>query len=175
MRSRHGLPTTTFTVIDRRHFVITAAALACLISTGRDAAAGGVSADTMTDAAPFERTELFREAYDKLVAGATPTEGKVSLELPELAENGNFVPVTITVDSPMTDTDHVRKIHILSTGNPVANVATFHLSPLNGSARVQSRMRLARSQDVVVVAELSTGELTMSTLTVKVALGGCQT
>jgi sulfur-oxidizing protein SoxY len=85
------------------------------------------------------------------------------------------VPITIFTDNPMTAEDHVMAVHILSTGNPVARVATFHLSPLNGSARVQSRMRLARTQDVVVLAELSKGDVRMSAVIVKVTIGGCAT
>ncbi len=79
----------------------------------------------------------------------------------------------MTVDSPMTDADHVKAIHIVSTANPVALVATFHLSPVNAIARVQSRMRLAKTQDVIVLAELSNGRLLMSTTKVGVTIGGC--
>lgn len=157
---------------NRRSFIITAAAAgACLAPLLKAAGALAQPADI----APFERTPLFETELKKLLAGAVPTDGKITVDLPEMAENGNFVPITMSVDSPMTDADHVRAIHILSSGNPVAHVATFRLSPLNGRARVQSRMRLARSQDVVVLAELSNGEITMSTMTVKVTLGGCQT
>ncbi len=102
-----------------------------------------------------------------------PIEGKITVELPEIAENGNFVPLTITVDSPMTADDYVRKIHLLSTNNPVARVATFHLSPINAVARVQSRMRLSKTQDVVVVAEMSNGDMAIATSLVKVTIGGC--
>ena len=158
-------------LLNRRSFIITAAAGACLAPLLKSATALAQTADT----APFERTPLFETELKTLLAGAVPTDGKITVDLPEMAENGNFVPITMTVDSPMTDADHVRAIHILSSGNPVAHVATFRLSPLNGRARVQSRIRLARSQDVVVLAELSNGEITMSTMTVKVTLGGCQT
>ncbi|HEY8194887.1 MAG TPA: thiosulfate oxidation carrier protein SoxY, partial [Hyphomicrobium sp.] len=87
--------------------------------------------------------------------------------------NGNFVPITIVVESPMTDADHVKAIHLLSTANPVAHVATFRLSPINAVARVQSRMRLAKTQDVVTLAELSTGQMLIATTFVKVTIGGC--
>lgn len=131
-------------------------------------------AQAAADAAAPERTAQFKEAFDKLIAGATPVEGRIAVDLPETAENGNFVPVSISVDSPMTDADHVKTIHLLSTGNPWANVATFHLSPRNGLAKVQSRMRLARTQDVIVLAEMSDGSLAISTTLVKVTIGGCQ-
>ncbi len=166
-------------VIDRRCFVRSAASIAGLIAgffSGYGPGVGIPSALAQSsDAMPFERTPHFKDAYAQLLAGATPTEGKIILELPEVAENGNLVPITIAIDSPMTPVEHVKAIHILASGNPVARVATFQLTPLNGIARIQSRMRLARSQDVVVVAQLSSGEMTVATMTVKVALGGCQT
>lgn len=157
-------------VLNRRSFVLVALGAACstqLLGSGRALADPGA-------VLPFERTPHFEEAFQKLLAGATPVEDLIAVDLPEIAENGNFVPITIVAESPMTDADHVRTIHILSSGNPVAPVATFRLSPLNGTARVQSRMRLARSQDVIVLAEMSTGALAIATMTVKVTIGGCQ-
>lgn len=128
------------------------------------------------DAAPsqLERSKSFNEVFAALTNGAKPADGMIVLDLPEIAENGNFVPVTITIDSPMTEADHVTAIHLLSTANPVAKVATFKLSAVNGVARVQSRMRLAKTQDVVVLAQLSTGAIAMAMQTVKVTIGGCQ-
>ena len=122
----------------------------------------------------LERSKSFNEVFAALTNGAKPADGMIVLDLPEIAENGNFVPVTITIDSPMTEADHVTAIHLLSTANPVAKVATFKLSAVNGVARVQSRMRLAKTQDVVVLAQLSTGAIAMAMQTVKVTIGGCQ-
>ena len=122
----------------------------------------------------LERSKSFNEVLAALTNGAKPADGMIVLDLPEIAENGNFVPVTITIDSPMTEADHVTAIHLLSTANPVAKVATFKLSAVNGVARVQSRMRLAKTQDVVVLAQLSTGAIAMAMQTVKVTIGGCQ-
>ncbi|MGQ0456194.1 MAG: thiosulfate oxidation carrier protein SoxY [Hyphomicrobium sp.] len=134
---------------------------------------GSALADS--DATGVERTPQFQDALKALLAGREPLDGGVMVELPEIAENGNFVPITILAESPMTAEDHVRSIHLLSSGNPVARVSTFHISPMNGIARVQSRMRLARTQDVVVIAEHSTGALRMTTTLVKVTIGGCAT
>lgn len=120
-----------------------------------------------------ERSKLFEEAMSALLKGAAPVEGKITLELPEIAENGNFVPLTVSVESPMTDDNYVKAIHILSSANPVARVATFHLAPVNSVARVQSRMRLAKTQDVFAIAELSDGSLAIGSATVKVTIGGC--
>jgi sulfur-oxidizing protein SoxY len=157
--------TTTIQVLSRRAFIVSAAAGLCVPSLL--AHAEEPAASTMV------RTPQFEEALKAILASATPVEGKVVLELPEIAENGNFVPVTVTVDHLMTDADYVKAIHILSTGNPVARVAAFHLSPINAIARVQSRMRLAKTQDVIALAELSDGTWAVATTLVKVTIGGC--
>lgn len=158
---------TEFAVLHRRGLLLSAGAAALLGPTFLAAAA--------EEAVPqaLERSKQFEEAYAALLAGATPIEGKITLELPEIAENGNFVPLSVTVDNPMADDDYVKTIHILSTSNPVARVASFHLSPINGIARVQSRIRLAKTQDVIAVAVLSGGAMLISTSLVKVTIGGC--
>lgn len=150
-------------VLNRRTFIASASAAACFAPFIADA----------RDTATLERSKQFEDAFAKLLNGATPVEGKVALELPESAENGNFVSVTILVDSPMTEHDHVKAIHLLSTANPVAHVATFRLTLMNAIARVQSRMRLAKTQDVIALAELSNGTLAIATTRVKVGIGGC--
>lgn len=153
-------------ILSRRAFLVAGVAAAAL-AAALPALAGAVGST-------LEQTEQFKDAFAKIVGQATPVEGKITVDLPETAENGNFVPVSILIDSPMTDADHVKAIHLLSTGNPFAHVATFRLSPLNGLAKVQTRMRLARTQDVVVLAEMSDGTLAIATTLVKVTIGGCQ-
>lgn len=154
-------------VLDRRSLVISAASAAFLLTNFRG------QAEDVAPAPVLERSGQFADAYAALVAGAKPLEGKITLELPEVAENGNFVPLTVSVDSPMTDQDYVKTIHILSTSNPVARIASFHLSPANGIAKVQSRIRLAKSQEVIALAHLSNGLMLLGTTTVKVTIGGC--
>lgn len=153
-------------VLSRRTFFISAAAAAvpspCFAQAAETQGSG-----------PGEPSANFKDELAKIIGSAKPADGKVTIDLPEIAENGNFVPITITVDSPMTDADYVKAVHILSTENPVARVATFHLRPANAVARVQSRMRLAKTQDVVVLAELSSGQMFISTTMVKVTIGGC--
>lgn len=127
-------------------------------------------AETPTE---LTRSELFEEAFREAIGNATPIEGKITIDLPEIAENGNFVPITISIDSPMTAEDHVKTVHLLSTSNPFARVATFHLKPINAVARIQSRMRLAKTQDVFVVAEMANGTIAASSALVKVTIGGC--
>lgn len=157
---------TVISVLNRRSFLLAASAAAAVFPAGIAFADDAASP-------PMERTKQFEEAFAALLAGTKPAEGLIAVDLPEIAENGNFVPITMSVESPMTDADHVKLIHILSTGNPVAKIATFHLSPLNGQARIQSRIRLAKTQDVIVLAQMSSGALAIATQTVKVTIGGC--
>ena len=156
---------TKFSNVNRRAFLASSAAAAVLTPFL-------VYAETSSPLT-LERSRKFEEDFAKLIGGATPVDGKIAVDLPEIAENGNFVPITIAVDSPMTDADHVKAIHLLSTANPFAHVATFHLSPINAVARVQTRMRLAKTQDVVTLAELSNGQMLIATTLVKVTIGGC--
>jgi sulfur-oxidizing protein SoxY len=116
---------------------------------------------------------LFEQALDAILGEAKPIPGKITLEIPEIAENGNTVPYAIAIDSPMTPADHIKAIHVLSTANPLPNVASFGLTLLSGRAAVSSRMRLAKTQDVVVLAELSTRRFIIGRRTVKVTIGGC--
>jgi sulfur-oxidizing protein SoxY len=143
----------------RREVVAGAAALATLGGFGGGAAA-----------AP---TPHYAEALAAFLDGREPATGGIVLETPEVAENGNMVAVSIDVDSPMTEGDHVRQVVLLATRNPVALVARYHFTPLSGRAFVASRMRLAETQDVVAMAELSDGSLRRATRLVRVTVGGC--
>jgi len=117
--------------------------------------------------------EGWEQAVRKVLGDAKPIEGKVLIDLPEIAENGNTVPFTVSVDSPMSETDYVKAVHIIATANPQPGVATFRFSPLSGKANVASRMRLAKTQDVIAIAELGDGRFLMSKRNVKVTIGGC--
>lgn len=124
---------------------------------------------------PLLPTAQYADALAKIVGGGTPIEGRMMLELPEDAENGNIVPYKISIESPMTDADHVARVHLLSTQNPQASVATFHFTPLSGKAVVSGRMRLAKTQEVVAVALTSDNTLLVARTTVNVGIGGCGT
>lgn len=123
--------------------------------------------------APAQADDGWEAALKKVIGDAEPIEGKVTLDMPEIAENGNTVPFSISVDSPMTEQEYVKAVHVFSTGNPQPVVATFHFSPQSGKAAVSSRMRLAKTQDIVTVAELSDGKFALAKRTVKVTIGGC--
>ncbi|MHC5653578.1 thiosulfate oxidation carrier protein SoxY [Stappia sp.] len=112
-------------------------------------------------------------AIDAFTGGTAPEEGTVSLTAPEIAENGNTVPVGVSVDSPMTDEDHVTDVILLAAGNPAPGVATFHFTPMSGAAEATTRMRLAKTQDVIALAKTSTGKVYVDRKTVKVTIGGC--
>jgi len=114
------------------------------------------------------------DPIDPLVANGAPVrKGKVKLELPQLADNGNSVPIRIAVDSPMTAADHVKSIHLYSERNPVRNMANFYLGPRAGKAEINSRVRLAGSQRVTAVAQLSDGTFWSDTAAIVVTLSAC--
>jgi sulfur-oxidizing protein SoxY len=108
-----------------------------------------------------------------LTDGAPVRKGKVTLVLPQLADNGNSVPIRITVDSPMTAADHVKSIHLYSERNPVPNMANFYLGPRAGKAEIDSRVRLAGSQRVTAVAKLSDGSFWYDSAPIVVTLSAC--
>lgn len=108
----------------------------------------------------------------KVLKGAAPKEGKVKISLPQIAENGNTVPFTVTVDSPMTAADYVKEIHVIAEGNPSPQVATFRFTP-TGKAQVSMRMRLGKTQDVRAVALMSDGSAYEARQEIKVTIGGC--
>ena len=113
------------------------------------------------------------EAIKKFTGGKTPIEGKVKLDLPEIAENGNTVPMTVTVDSPMTEQSHVTDVMIVANENPRSGVVVLHFSPASGVAEANTRIRLAATQDVIAVAKMNDGSFYMASKQVKVTIGGC--
>ncbi|MFZ4757807.1 MAG: thiosulfate oxidation carrier protein SoxY [Burkholderiaceae bacterium] len=132
-------------------------------SLGADGGAGGAGLDG----------ESFDAALRSILAGRVPRDAGVTLDLPPLSENGNAVDLTVRIDSPMTAADHVRAIHVLSEKNPAPRVASFRLTPRSGRAEVSTRIRLATTQRVVVLAETSAGALLRAEREVIVVLGAC--
>lgn len=113
------------------------------------------------------------EEMKKLFGGKSMGEGKIKLDLPEIAENGLVVPINIDVDSPMTDADFVKSVHVFADGNPLPQVVTYTFTPESGRASASTRMRLAQTQNVIAVAEMSNGALYSAKAQVKVTIGGC--
>ncbi|WP_339762988.1 thiosulfate oxidation carrier protein SoxY [uncultured Hoeflea sp.] len=117
------------------------------------------------------------EEAEKMVmefaGGATPAEGKITLTAPEIAENGNTVPVSVSVESAMEGDDLVDSVIIFADGNPNPAVATFHFTELSGEALATTRIRLAKTQNVIAVAKMKDGSVFMDKKQVKVTIGGC--
>ncbi len=133
-------------------------------------AAGGVVLKSGTANADEKMTN---EAIMKLIGDKKPTDGKITLELPQIAENGNTVPVGVNVESPMTADNYVKSVHLFAEGNPAPDVASLHFTPMSGKASAATRMRLAGTQNVVAVAEMSDGSVFRTQQEVKVTIGGC--
>ena len=106
-------------------------------------------------------------------ANAEIGKGKVKLDIPPLVENGNTVPMSVQVESPMTASDYVRAIHVFNEKNPQPNVVSIHLGPRAGKADVSVRIRLADTQRVVAIAEMSDGSFWSDTVNVIVTVAAC--
>ncbi len=114
-------------------------------------------------------------AIRAVIGDASAEEGGITLRLPAIAENGGQVPLTVLVDSPQTAERHVTAIHVFATRNPTPGVADFRLTPFMARAEVQTRIRLAEEQRVIVLARFSDGTLRQATADVRVTTGGCLT
>ncbi len=112
-------------------------------------------------------------AIRTFTGGVEANPGRVRFEIPPLVENGNAVGVTVTVESPMTEVDYVKRIALINEKNPQPDMVIFHLGPRAGKAKVSTRVRLATSQTVAVVAELSDGSFWISEAKVIVTLAAC--
>ena len=148
----------SLTTSTRRDFVMLAAAGAAMTLLPLSASA-----------TPQQVTDEIKKLYgDKKLA-----EGKIKLDLPSIAENGLVVPLAFEVESPMTDKEYVKVVHLLSEGNPVPQVASFFFSAMAPKAAASIRIRLAQSQNIVAVAEMSNGDVFITRKEVKVTIGGC--
>ena len=112
-------------------------------------------------------------AREEILKGRATRSERMRLEAPELAENGNSVTITVEVESPMTEADHVRAIHVLSEKNPLPNVVSIFLSPRAGQAKVATTIRLADSQRITALAELSDGTVLETGASVVVTIAAC--
>lgn len=133
----------------------------------------GAVALSMTPFAVEATPDQVAEALAKLIGKTPLKEGRISITLPEIAENGSVVPLAVEVAGPMNADDYVKAIHIFADGNPLPDVASYYLGPNNGKARISLRIRLLKTQKIVFVAETSKGEAFTARQQVKVTLGGC--
>ena len=112
-------------------------------------------------------------AIRNVVGAALVRTGRVTLDVPPLVENGNTVPMTVRVSSPMTPEDHVKSIHVFNEKNPQPNIGNFHLGPRAGRAEIATRIRLADSQKIVAIARLSDDSFWSASVDVIVTLAAC--
>ncbi len=117
--------------------------------------------------------DALRAALREAIGDAVPTEGGITLVVPTVAENGGQVPVTVRVESPQTAAEHVTAIHLFATRNPTPGIASFRLTPLLARAEVQTRIRLAEAQRIVVVAQFNDGTVRQAAAEIRVTTGGC--
>src|SRR5262245_49156444 len=146
--------------ISRRDAVLMGAGVTLYLAVGEIGAALATPAEANAEIAKF-------------TGGKEPQQGKITIDLPEIAENGNTIPLTISVDAPMTAESYVSDILVVADGNPNPGVARFQLSPLSGRAEAGTRIRLATTENVIVVAKTSDGKIYADRKQVKVTIGGC--
>ncbi len=155
MHADHSAPTLT-----RRQALVAASGFALV---------GIALKGSSAHANPFDIQKIIRERIgDKRLQ-----EGRITLKIASIVENGNTVPISLSVDSPMTQEAYVTAVHVFAEANPLPNVATFHFTPRSGKAQVTTRIRLSDSQHVIAVAEMSDGSAYTTKKHVKVTLGGC--
>ena len=118
--------------------------------------------------------DMLQSAIKEVIGAAPLRKGRVTLGLPSMVENGNAVSVEVSVESPMTASDHVKAIHVFNEKNPQPNVISVRLGPHAGKARVSTRMRLATTQQVIAIAEMSDGSFWSDAADIFVALAACQ-
>jgi len=138
---------------------------------GSAAVAGAVPVVTLR---PLEATPAMLSSAIRNVVGEAPVRtGKVKLDIPPLVENGNTVPMTVSVASPMTVNEYVKSIHVFNEKNPQPNIGNFHIGPWAGRAQISTRIRLADTQTLTAIAKLSDGSFWSATADVVVTLAAC--
>jgi sulfur-oxidizing protein SoxY len=147
----------------RRRFLIDSAALTASLGLGW----------SLTLKPATATPESMRAAIDKVVGKAPLRKGRVKIDLPPLIENGNAVSLTVAAESPMTAQDHVKAIHVFTERNPQPNVMGVHLGSRAGRAAVSTRIRLADTQKVVAIAQMSDGSCWSDEVEVVVTLAAC--
>jgi sulfur-oxidizing protein SoxY len=142
-----------------------------LTLAGSTAVAGTVPVITLR---PSEATPAMLASAIRNVVGEAPVRtGKVKLDIPPLVENGNTVPMTVRVESPMTATEYVRSIHVFNEKNPQPNIGNFYIGPSAGRAQISTRIRLADTQKVVAIARLSDDSFWSASVDIVVTLAAC--
>ena len=140
----------------------------------RTALALGLGAPLALAFGPARATPAtMQAAIDGFTGGAAPQEGRVTLDIPLLVENGNSIPMTVSVDSPMTEEDHVAEIAVFNEKNPLPDIVRARMTPKAGVARLQTRIRLGDTQKIMAIARMSDGSLWSAAMTVIVTAPAC--
>jgi len=134
---------------------------------------GGLAAVSGAWVLPAQAANDAQDLIAKFTGGKKPAEARVKLDLPEIAENGNTVPMTVSVESPMTEQAYCSDVLVVADGNPRGGVVAFHFSPASGVAEANTRIRLAETQNITAVARMNDGSCYMAVKQVKVTIGGC--
>lgn len=143
------------------------------MSTRRAFIAGAALMSVLPLASARATPDAMAAAIKEVVGDKTIREGRVTLDLPPLIENGNAVPLTVSVESPMSEADHVKAIHVFNEKNPQPHVFDARFSPKNGKAMIATRIKLGDSQKIVAIAETSKGEFFSASADVIVTLAAC--
>ena len=142
-------------------------------TTRRTFIAGAALVSVLPPGAARATPEAMAAAIKEVVGDNAIREGRVTLDLPPLIENGNTVPLTVSVESPMSEADYVKAIHVFNEKNPQPHVFDARLSPRNGKAVIATRIKLGDSQKIVAIAETSKGEFFSASTDVIVTLAAC--
>jgi sulfur-oxidizing protein SoxY len=151
-------------------FTLPRRTILCGASAASVVLATGVPMQAAEAADDIDEAALIRH----FVGGDATPSPRVHVQMPQLFSNGYYVPLTLIVDSPMTEADHVRKIHVLAPKNPIIPVANFSFTPQSGQARLSTRIRLAQTQNVLAIAEMNDGTLLLGRAATQVEVDGCK-
>jgi sulfur-oxidizing protein SoxY len=139
------------------------------LALGAGGAAAAIAWSGTASATPKDAADAIAE----FTGGKAAEKGKISIELPEIAENGNTVPLKVSVDAPMEADNYVSDVLVIADGNPRPRVVTFRLTPMSGKAVASTRIRLATTENIIAVATTSRGQFFTGQKLVKVTIGGC--
>jgi sulfur-oxidizing protein SoxY len=135
--------------------------------------AAGALALTLRPAPSSATTATMQEAIRKVIGDAQVNRGRVKIDLPPLIDNGNVVPLSVSVESPMTQDNHVKAIHVFNEKNPQPNIISVQLGPRAGRATISTRIRLADSQTVIAIAQMNDGSYWQTSQDVIVTIAAC--
>ena len=133
----------------------------------------GVAASSLFPFASFATPDKVASRISEITNGKKVSDIDIYLDMPEIAENGNQVKIVFEIDSPMSEAEYVKTVYVFADGNPEPDVAKFNFTPVMGACGATTRMRLSKTQNVIVLAEMNNGVFAKADTKVKVTIGGC--